>query len=467
MENKNAKKELFAGIPKVSWGPVIALWGSLCFNANSRELINRLLPYITIYYAISATQASYISSIAFIATAIGAVPLASLCAKKGWYGWKMKYGVLICGAGHMFFTFLCGIEPLVSAFGVLLFIQFVRGFFTGGGEGIDVGNTAEWVPVEAAGFSMGINHTGFPWGTFIGGLVVTATLAIVGEDNWRVCFIVVPAIALVVYSIFMKIANEKRYKKFEDVTKRNNLTLPLDGELVEGDYIPPKGLVWRCLKNPNILSTAICALFVNTAYLGIVFWLPLYLAFVAGYDYTVVASLSVVFMLTGGIGQIVWGKLSDHFGTKRVIIILGCGWTVTLFLMQFVYLGLGWYIGLQLLFGCFANAIFPVFYNNVYKVSERGGRATANGIINVGNFIGGIIGTPIVGICIDIGGGYDIMSGYTTSLMLLAAMTGIGTLVVALFSRETVGKRAGKGWALVSMKSMNMEDIEVDEKDKK
>ncbi|MHC8326431.1 hypothetical protein [Pseudomonas sp. LB1P83] len=51
-------------------------------------------------------------------------------------------------------------------------------------------------------------------------------------------------------------------------------------------------------------------------YFGISFWLPQYLAFVAHCNFAEAAAYSVLFTITGGIGQIVWGWISDRMGQR-------------------------------------------------------------------------------------------------------------------------------------------------------
>ena len=76
-------KNLFWGAPKQSWIALIFLWFVFAMNANGREIINRLLPYITDEYELSATVAGYLGSIAYLGLALASIPIARWADNKG------------------------------------------------------------------------------------------------------------------------------------------------------------------------------------------------------------------------------------------------------------------------------------------------------------------------------------------------------------------------------------------------
>ncbi|MDA6565782.1 MFS transporter, partial [Escherichia coli] len=82
-------------------------------------------------------------------------------------------------------------------------------------------------------------------------------------------------------------------------------------------------------------------LFATIGYIGLSFWLPQYLAFVAQYDFAKAAAFSVVFTITGGLGMIGWGWISDRLGRKLSLIIVFLWLAVGFFLFQNASLSVG------------------------------------------------------------------------------------------------------------------------------
>lgn len=340
----------------------------------------------------------------------------------------------------------------------MLVLQFLRGLFAGGGDPCEVGTVAEWWPREKTGLALGIHHSSYPWGAFLGGLIITGALLVVGDANWRMMFFIFPVIGIVIYTIFYKWSTPKRYAEFEANIKKVGMTPPLELDGKEGNYVPPKGVLTRCLKNPNIVVTAIASIFCHFAYIGFNFWMPLYLAFVAGYSFAAAASLSIVFTITGGLGQIICGHLADRFGTKRILLICSLWLAVAFWLMQYISISIGVLIGLQLFLGCCANAVYPVMYSFCAHSAEPGAVVTSNGILNTGLYLGACVSTVIMGWLIELGGGLNSINGYLTGVYLMSGSMFIVFLMILIFTRETNGSRFGKDFSLVSLKSCNLEE---------
>ena len=447
-------KNLFWGAPKQSWVALMFLWLVFAMNANGREIINRLLPYITDQFGLSATVSGYLGSVAYLGLALASIPLARWADNKG-HGWKRKKVCLLFAVGYLLFTALCGVSFLTVSFGVLILLQFLRGMFAGAGDPCEIASVAEWFPKERAGMALGLHHTSYPWGTALGGLLITAFLILVGDQNWQYAFFIFPVIGVVIWFFFYKWSSARNYKKFEDTTKAAGLSCPLEFD-ADGDFKPEPGLLGRCLRNPNISMAAIAALLCHVAYIGFNFWMPYYLAFVAGYDYAAAAGLSLVYTITGGLGQIVWGTIADKIGSKKVLIICSIWLAVAFALRKFIGVSIFLLVVLQLFLGCCSNGVYPVMYNFVAKSTERGGIATANGILNAGLYIGACIATPVMGLCIDLGGGFKSIGGYNTGLIVMSICMVLSFLFFLLFTRETNGPKLGKDFSLVKAETCNV-----------
>ncbi|MBN0646608.1 MFS transporter, partial [Pseudomonas aeruginosa] len=91
----------------------------------------------------------------------------------------------------------------------------------------------------------------------------------------------------------------------------------------------------RTLRNRNISLTAGNTLLTQIVYMGINVVLPPYLYHVSGLSLAASAGLSIIFTLTGTLGQVIWPWLSDSFGRKRTLIVCGLWMSIGIALFYF------------------------------------------------------------------------------------------------------------------------------------
>lgn len=449
MENKNK-------LSKQSWIALIFLWLIFAMNANGRELTNRVLPGIIQTYGVSANTAGLMGTISAIGMCIASIPLSGWVAKGG-KGWKRKYRMAFLSLGYLVFMFLNGLTPMTGTFTMVLIWQFFRGVCSGPGEACEVGSVAEWWPKEKNGLALGLHHAAYPWGTALGGLLVTAFIAAFGIENWRYTYILFPVMGFIIFALFWKWCNKENYAKFQDDTYAAGMTPPVGREEISDEAEEKNGTLINALKNPNIVITSTVCLLCQFAYISLMFWLTPYLTYCAGYSATAASGLSVVYAITGGFGQIFWGNFSDKYGSKRTLTIC-CIWLIFAFyLMRFININMAVLIALQLLLGCCSNAVYPVMYKMVADSSEKGAAVTGNGIVTTFMFLGASIATSVTGFLIEAGGGWKQMSGYMTGLYVMVRAMVIALLLLILFTRETNGPKFGKDFSFVSLKACNLE----------
>lgn len=445
-------------IPSQTWTAWGFLWLIYAMNANIRELLNRISPYIIEEYGISATTFGLLQTFALFGLAFGAIPL-SAWADKGGTGWQRKRRSFALAFVYLTATLLCGFQVISAAFAVFFALNVIRGLTSGAGEACEVGMMMEWAPKEKMGFFVGLHHTGYPWGTLLGGLIVTFYLTTFGDAVWRNTFLIFPVIAYIVWAIYYRWSNANTFKRFQDNAVKGGYTIQLE-KGTEEDFKAPPGLLGRCLKNPNIsviVIVAFCCLF---CYSGINFWLTPYITFVGNFDPALAASLSVVFTITGGLGQVFWGGISDKIGSKTALKICTMWLVVAFILMQFAGVSLTLLIVLQLFMGFALNAVYAMIYKFVAVSSEKGGVVLGNSLIVFGMYFGGGIATFVIGALIDAAGGWQTASGYYAGLYVMAGIMLVAFLITTLFTRETNGPRFKKDFSLVSLKSCNLDKID-------
>jgi sugar phosphate permease len=199
-----------------------------------------------------------------------------------------KYRPLPIVIAYTLFTFLTGLNFLTGSLGVLVALQVMSHAFGGAGEAIEVTSLSEWWSKERRGFALGLHHTGYPWGTLIGGLAISALLNAYGPENWRLAFLLFPVPMIIIFSVYWWFSTKKRYESFVEHAQAVGETPPAK-EAVQGVVEVPKGAFKSAMKNPNISAIALISMFAIVGYFGISFWLPQYLAFVAHYNFFRVA----------------------------------------------------------------------------------------------------------------------------------------------------------------------------------
>jgi MFS family permease len=475
MEQAGLQKKGFA--PAGSWIILIASWFVFIFNAMASGLYDRLLTLIIVEFKFSPQSLGLLNALlGILASGVG-MSIATWADKQGRAYNRRKSNAFV-GLMCLGLCFLNGI-PWISAGPVAYFaIRFVMGIFRNQDDTIYVATVGEWWPAERRGFALGARNTGFPWGSLIGGFVVAALLKAT-NNNWRIIHLIVPLCAIPFWIFYYTVNNKKRFAKNEQeivamgmrpsVTleeveavgtaadiKRRALEAKSGGEAAQKSAAVDSGSFKDLLKNPNVMVGSFGCFFAGAALFGLNFWLSPYLRFVANYDFAQVAKYSVLFNITGGVGQIFWGGLSDKVG-RKTILMLGFLWlAVGYFLLQYVTMGLGVLIALQLFIGCFTNALFPVLYGMIGESAKKSEIGRAMSMTWV---ISGLTGfmTYAIGLFISLGGGWEVMTGYTYARYFLIGLMLLACLMVFLFSHETSGKRRGRDWALTSYESCGVQ----------
>lgn len=166
--------------------------------------------------------------------------------------------------------------------------------------------------------------------------------------------------------------------------------------------------------------------------------LPLYLANIVGLDYAAAAACSIVFTLTGVLGQIFWPTVSDYLGRRTTIVLCGAWMAVGVGAFYFAT-AMPMYIGLQLFFGLVANAVWPIYYASATDHAPKGAHGTANGFITTAMFIGGGIAPVLMGRLIGLGGGWEAVTGYRLTFVVMAVCAALGVVFQLFVPKRAAG----------------------------
>ena len=428
--------------PKESWIALIFMYLIFAVNGNGRELINRVLPYLADEFHVDATQLGIIGTVAGITMVISSVPV-SRWIENGKRGAEMKKRTMTISALYMVFIFLCGINPICGTLTMFILWQGIRGFFSCPGEVGEVNTVAEWCPLEKNGLFLGLHHTAYPWGTMVGGFIITGILTVT-NGNWHLLFILFPIFGAIMILLFLAWSTPKRYESFERTCEERGLTAPRssggDISVAIEEAVIEKMPVGKVLKDVTVTSNAILGFCFMYTYVGLMFWLPLFLTNIAGISYAAAASISVLYAITGGLGQIIWGHISDKLGVTKVILICSLWLAVSFAFFRLVGRGMMWVVVMQLIVGFCSNAVYPVLYKRAQDAVPFAAKMTSLSITTTGIFAGSAVATLITGAFITAGGGFSSVSGYNTALIIFVAVCVVAAVVLLVSNKIAKNK---------------------------
>lgn len=389
------------------------------------QILPAVLPSIKFAYGLSNVQAGFINTIFAFASMIGAVGfgVASDLIGSGYrrgYTWIVAYALAVIGGL---------LTALMSS--SLVWFQLLRipmGMSRGGAEPVNVALVSDWWQKENRGFAVGVHHTGFPIGQFLSGVLIAGVLR---YGQWTDAFALIPLIGVVVIVAQLVVGTRRNQENAFEWMRASGLTTPTGVVGERGDFQRPAGAIKAAFRQRNT-GLAIASIFLLlVAELGIVLFMTSYLIEVAHMTVSAAALVSGVSGLTGWIGQVVWGTLSDFLGRKRTLIVLAiCCAISTLMLLRIDSVASAWTV--LLVWGLFRNAPFPVAYAMVIDSAEQAAGAGMGLMIGIAFGVAGMIVSPLSGYIIG-------HAGWTMHYSSLAAMCLLAIVPLLLVRESKIG----------------------------
>jgi len=428
----NNKKASLGQIHRYSWVSLLVCWLIWILNAYDREIVLRLGPTISKHFDLSADQWGTTATVVMLALAVLDIP-GSVWSDRYGGGWKRARFQVPLVLGYTFISFVSGFKFLSGHLASFIALRVGVNLGAGWGEPVGVSNTAEWWPVERRGFALGAHHTGYPIGALLSGLVASFVITTFGEDNWRYVFFFAFVVALPLMIFWSRYSTAERITALYVDIATKGMTAP--------DSTPSpniKGQAWKMFKatisDRNIALTAGNTMLTQVVYMGVNIVLPAYLYNILHLSLAESAAMSVVFALTGILGQLIWPSLSDIIGRRITLII--CGLWMAASVGAFYFANTTTIIVVvQLLFGLVANAVWPIYYAVASDAAQPSATSTANGIITTAMFIGGGVAPVLMGMLISAGGGWTSLGGYTVCFFVMAGCA-VGGAVLQMFSHR-------------------------------
>ncbi|MEM3860792.1 MAG: MFS transporter [Candidatus Micrarchaeaceae archaeon] len=448
-------------VPGIAWYALIVAWLSYVSQIFIREVLFATEPVIGKAYNLNAFILLALPGIYTMLYAVLAVPVTRHTDRLGG-GYNRRTATIIFMGLYALVSALVAFKTISYEFSTFLIILVAGGIIVGPAEPLVVAMAGDWFPMEHRGFAIGLHHTGYPWGSLIGGAVVSEILTIFGTVNWRLTFLLVaiPTIILLWVMLFA-ITKENQERLTKRATERG-LHVTMSSEVLPEEIEALKGkrklALSSLFKNPTQVMMLWDGFWLTGTYWVWAGWLPLYLFYVLHYSAAATAILSVIFAITGGIGQILWGTISDRLGRKFSLLVttvwFASGVAVIMLLAP---IGRTPLIIAELYAGLGTNATYPLIYSLGYDVADKKFKGVSMGFIEAAFYLGGAL-LFVTGALLTVGGGLTAATGYTYVAIFMIVVLLMSALLTFVFARESKGWYYKHDWSVFPRARSNISE---------
>jgi MFS family permease len=263
------------------------------FNFLDRQILAILLEPIKQEFALSDAQLGLLGGLAFafFYTLLG-IPIA-MWADRGVRKNIIALALFVWSA-------MTAASGLAANFGTLLLARIGVGIGEAGGSPPSHSLLSDYFPPERRGFALGVYSAGIPIGGAIGALLGGWIGAYFG---WRTAFLVVglPGI-LMALVVFLTLREPQRGQA--------------EGVAVVGDAESLRDVLGFLLRLPSFRHLSFAAALHAFYGYGAANFLPSFLARVHDVPLGLRGTLFAIILISGGIGNVLGGRLADHFGAR-------------------------------------------------------------------------------------------------------------------------------------------------------
>jgi MFS transporter, ACS family, tartrate transporter len=325
---------------------------------------------------------------------------------------------------------LAGLTAIVvgpTSFGVVRFLLGVAeaGFFPG-----IVLYFTYWFPTYhhariVSGFLIGL-----PIAVALGAPISTALLGLdglYGLKGWQIMYIAegVPTVLIGIVTLFV-LTDRPAQAKFLTVEEKNWLSAKLASERTAKEAVRKFSLM-QGFFDPKVLLLALNYFGIVVASLGILFFVPQIIKSIGVTDNMTVGWLTMIPYISGGIGLVGWGYVSDRMNERRWNLLAACVVSTIGLVIAGLTIGSWWaMVGLSIATFGFYGSKGPFWSMPPMFMTGTAAAASIAWINSLGN-LGGFFGPWYVGVVRDWTG------SYAGGLYGLAFLCVISAVVCALF----------------------------------
>jgi len=410
----------------ISWLTLLVTTGAILMTAIDGGILPTVLPQISSEFGLSTSQAGAVNSVFNAGLIAGGLIFGWLSDRIG-----TGYRRTLVWNIAMFLAILGGILTFgfAGSFLAFLLLRIPMGISRGGSEPVNVAIVSEWWPKQFRGFAVGVHHTGFPFGQFATGALIALVLS---TASWREAFLLIPLLGIPIMILQAVIGTRAKQQRVYDWIDANGLTRP-QPELSTRLTGPVLAPVREALRNSNVRWSILLIFLFLWGEAGAATFLTTQFAQL-GMSGSQAALIAGASGLTGWIGQILWGSLSDHIGRKFAIAFLVIGWAVTLLAMIAIHGPTSAWIVL-LAWGLFRNAPFPVVYALLIDSVPKAAGTAMGLMIGIALGVSGLFASVVAGWIIE-------HYGFPVHYVVLAVICLLGFLPLARMTETITRKRA-------------------------
>ena len=410
----------------ISWLTLVVTTGAILMTSIDGGILPTVLPQISSEFGLSTSQAGAVNSVFNAGLIAGGLIFGWLSDRIG-----TGYRRTLVWNIAMFLAILGGILTFgfAGSFLAFLLLRIPMGISRGGSEPVNVAIVSEWWPKQFRGFAVGVHHTGFPFGQFATGALIALVLS---TASWREAFLLIPLLGIPIMILQAVIGTRAKQQRVYDWIDANGLTRP-QPELSTRLTGPVLAPVREALRNSNVRWSILLIFLFLWGEAGAATFLTTQFAQL-GMSGSQAALIAGASGLTGWIGQILWGSLSDHIGRKFAIAFLVIGWAVTLLAMIAIHGPTSAWIVL-LAWGLFRNAPFPVVYALLIDSVPKAAGTAMGLMIGIALGVSGLFASVVAGWIIE-------HYGFPVHYVVLAVICLLGFLPLARMTETITRKRA-------------------------
>jgi len=185
--------------------------------------------------------------------------------------------------------------------------------------------------------------------------------------------------------------------------------------------------LWKAMINTKVLLLAVNYFGIVTASLGMLYFIPQIIKSLGNFSNMEVGWLTMIPYICGGIGMVVWGRISDKMNERRWNLLVACVLSTGGLVLAGYTMGTWWaMVGMSMAAVGFYGSKGPFFAMPPIFLSGTALAAGFAWINSIGN-LGGIVGPYYVGYMKDLTG------NFAGGLFGLALLSLIAALVCAFF----------------------------------
>jgi MFS transporter, ACS family, hexuronate transporter len=329
--------------------------------------------------SLTKSQIGMLPAALFFGQAIVSVPAGFLTDRFGSRSLLLIASIFL-GFGFLMMTF-------TVHFGIVLFLVMLGGMGYGAMHPITNRGIIDWFSLKQRGTAMGIKQTGVTAGSALAGLIL---LPLSIEYGWR--FVLLAACILLVISGFVS------YGLYRDPPQQKK---PVQSRGPADFYKSMFGM----LKNKSLMLVSFSAIGLNGSQMCLNTYLVLFVHEKFGISLMLAGILFVISEISGTLGRISWGMISD-FGFKGnrivILLIISVLTAISSTIMALIpHASFSLLIPIIMLFGFSVSGFNGIWMNLASEIVPAEHAGVASGVSLMFGSMGVIIVPPLFGLMVD------------------------------------------------------------------